>query len=403
MSLPESFARLDNISKHPAFSHHIRSLFYEGDVLQKYGNRRAWEKEVWGPSIRAYPKMPPPEATDRDKRAYRREMKKFADEPQHQYSEYELQKGWEAYLDMKDIQVDLHNKCNEKEIVRHAIARMSRLESITLSFEETLRTQTESMEDAFSKALTPPYGDGRDAEGYGGCAQLICLLLGVETAGVKLKHLDVAYIGWRFLEAHDDVFNRLKKSFHHLQKLTLWLTVGDEERHLSMLEGASPCSKYLKNGRFRDLIISAPDLREFDIHIDSSNEVYMITLANAVGTFTWPHLTRITLRIIETTQDDLLHFFRRHAGTLKTVNLEAIILSEGSWIPILQAIRQLLVLNSVNFEDTLISDEPEEYWLLGSGPGSLRKILAEYVLHGGECPLLDDTYRGVDPAKAIYW
>ena len=98
---------------------------------------------------------------------------------------------------------------------------------------------------------------------------------------------------------------------------------------------------HLRSGRFRDLITSTSKLRDLRLFLGvsrNSDFPYSFTTAGSlhslVGHHTWDHLRCIHLHAIETSEEETLHFLRRHTVTLRELKLENMHLIRGSWVSI---------------------------------------------------------------------
>ena len=121
-----------------------------------------------------------------------------------------------------------------------------------------------------------------------------------------------------------------------------------------------------------------------------------------VGNFTWTRLTSLSLARMDTSEEDLLSFFQRHAATLQTCHLDTMGLTTGSWVRALPRIRSSLKhTDDVLLEGILTSCVPLGYYdlrdALSGKPLPLadkersrrRKALQAWFKDGGACPLIE--------------
>ena len=112
------------------------------------------------------------------------------------------------------------------------------------------------------------------------------------------------------------------------------------------------------------------------------------------------------LDYLDADEDTLIGFLERHAGTLEDVTLTGVNLVEGNWISALPRVRDAVNLKNFCTSKALTSVNPRpggQHWYidcqlhLGSleTPEHMARnqrlgtAIKEYVLNGGDCPLLD--------------
>ena len=99
---PSSFEHLRLISEHPVLSQHVHTLFYEADSLEDVYSMKEWKENIvapdWCNTVHSEPMpAPPPDASNREKRAYRRHMEKVRAAPRYIYSAGQLKNAYEEY------------------------------------------------------------------------------------------------------------------------------------------------------------------------------------------------------------------------------------------------------------------------------------------------------------------
>lgn len=249
-----------------------------------------------------------------------------------------------------------------------------------------------------------PYADMQSEEGCS-VGQLRSLLVAAEAAGLKFETLAAGNVDWRFFQEsgkqNQEVLWKMQRSVRALQTLKLYITTRnehDEDQSYDHFHAIIPeCARYLhETPHFKDFITATPDLERLDINFDCDAPCPPATLCDTIGTFTWHSLRVAAFAYISADEDCLAHFFVRHAGTLRKLRLETILLTEGSWPSLLRRARKTLTLEQTCLCGRLTSHAPtEDYWLdtpAGLNGGKRAKIevaIEEYLLAGGEGPLLD--------------
>lgn len=164
---------------------------------------------------------------------------------------------------------------------------------------------------------------------------------------MKLKSFSGGFVNWKFLDQSDEVFEDLQKAVRNLQELKLGFSAisfvynarGEVENSGS---GAEDCAGYLKNGRLRNLLAAASNLRILDLRFSSKFLDSPADLRYAVGRHKWEFLADVTLSKLDSRAEDLVGFCEIHAMTLRILVVETIKLVEGSWPSTFQQMRRLL-------------------------------------------------------------
>ncbi|MCJ1263786.1 hypothetical protein MMC22_003656 [Lobaria immixta] len=148
-------------------------------------------------------------------------------------------------------------------------------------------------------------------------------------------------------------------------------------------------AEYLINGRLLELLAAASDLRllglRFDWSIPYYGLGYHVALSHAVGRHKWKFLANVTLSVFNSRAEDLVSFCEIHATTLQALALDEILLLRGSWPSTFEEMRRLLHLQQVRICGTLRASELDECWLFPM----MGRVVQEYLLQGGDGPLLD--------------
>lgn len=388
---PDSFERLEMISRHPVFSRYVTSLSHEGDTLSRFDTMGQWKQHIF-----RYPDdgvrliRPLNTASDSDKRAYMSALWQRCRWPSD-----ELAEGWKYYNRLFEIQENMRRTDDNERLLREAMSRLPRLRSIKLYVRNYKILPSSTFERLYDPALVLLMGDDWDVS-YGFLAKL---LLSADSVKIRLEVLDAGIMSWRFITADNSHFARMKNTVRHLEALSLCLTTDDDE------DEAAECFEYLKCGRLREFVTAAPNLIKLKVLV---HHLYTVgtcpaELGQVVGAFTWPKLETVAFGCTLASKEKLLDFFERHAGTLKRVYLEKITLSDGDWVSTLQRMRQILSLEDFDVRGSLCSAGLAQHWsLIREGLWDymeetketfLRKALTRYFIEEGlECPLLDAKF-----------
>lgn len=404
-----SFEHLRQISEHPVISQHVEKLFYKADTLTSYDTMKQWKHNIiipgWFHNMPDDWTGPPsPTAGERERRAYTRDMERLRAWPRHTQSKKQLKMAYEKYQKYLSDQNRMRACDYNAEAIREAMVRMPNLKAIDMSMENYLHGRcSEKANRAFGKGYRSVYGDDGQKESCG-VPQMRSLLLGASHAELKLQGLRCGHIHWEIFKQSGDVFGQMKSAVQHLIMLNLHITTrisddalgnsADEDDYHSQIHA---CADYLKeSGRLRDFVTAAPDLTVLDIRFDIKNPYPPAGLKQIVGDFTWHSLQHVAFRVLQTTEDELMHLYSRHAGTLSEIALLNVELTQGSWPRLFQRMRQTLCLKKAKICGKITSSDPKEDLYFGLPPeldyyeeNVLSSAVEYYLMLGGDGHLLD--------------
>ena len=406
------FEQLRQISEHLIISKKVDTLFYEADALEDYGSMQNWKEHIcvpgWTRDLSPGGLCPPsPTASEREQRAYRRDLNKTMHGPKFTHSDTLLRRAYETYREYLADQDDIRARDYNLEMLKDAMVKMPNLKTIEMSTECCLNNgRSTRMEQSFKDGLSSPYGDRETEEGCG-VGQLRSLLLAADSAGLKLEMLSAGNVDWRFFmeskKQDVQVLQKMQRAVRSLRTLKLYISTSSEYDDDMYLDDfishvmVPECAKYLhESPNLKNFITATPDLERLDLNFDCDDPYPPATLCDSVGTFKWHSLRVAAFSYISADGDCLGQFFVRHASTLRKVRLETILLTTGSWTSLLQRSRKALSLEQAALSGKLASNDPEESYYFdlpaGLNDGKKAKIAAvveEYLVKGGDGPLLD--------------
>ena len=396
---PNSFEHLRLISEHPVLSQHVHTLFYEADSLEDVYSMKEWKENIiapdWSNTVHSEPMpAPPPDASKREKRAYRRHMEKVRAAPRYTYSARQLKNAYKEYRHFVWLQNYIRQYDYNSEMIREAMANLPKLKTIELSLFDGLHYgRSRKLEKAFAKGLTEAYGDSR--HGFFGVAQLRSLLVGACDTGLEIETLRFGSVHWMFFMERDIVFNKVKHAVRCLRTLEFYITTRNDIREFETFPHGEVniCAEYLgDSGRLRDFLTSAPQLESLTVQFDCDSPMHPARLSDLVGDFSWHSLRLAAFNKIDTTEEELMDFYERHAKTLREIRIESIHLDHGSWTSIFTRIRDTLSLEKatvcgyLTVEDppeTLDLGLPPEWMLAGKIPG-IGAAVEKYLVGDGD-------------------
>lgn len=403
------FEQLRQISEHAIISKKVDTIFYEADVIEDYGSMQNWKKRIcvpgWIRDLSAGHLNPPlPTASEREQRAYRRDLAKTMYGPKYTHSDTLLGRAYDAYTGYIADQESLRAQDYNVEMLKAAMIKMPNVKTIEMSTECCLNNgRSMRMEKAFKDGLSSPYGDQQTKEGCG-VGQLRSLLLAAGAAGLKLETLSVGNLDWRFFKESSkqtiEVLQTTQKAVRFLRTLKLYIsTRSQDEDFFDDLSRVivTECAAYLRETtHLKEFITAAPHLERLDFNFESDDPYPPAALCDSIGTFTWHSLRVVAFAYICADEDCLVHFFARHTSTLRKVRLDTMLLTAGSWPSLFQRARKVLKLEQAALSGRLKSYDMEETYyfdlpagLNGGKKAKIEVVVAEYLTEGGDGPLLD--------------
>lgn len=347
----DSFEQLKALAEHPIASKYVTSFFFEAD---KFGilPRRRWEQLVAGPQYVAQIQEmhrrghPCHHATERSIRTFNREVSKLSAAPRHSYTDKEMDHAFEKYSDFVHFQQDSQEAAVQEKEVAEAMKNFPSLKELTMASEVFTSRSSKTFEPAFCT-----YYESDNPRDPLGVQQMRSLLLGAYHAELKIEVLRCGLVCWRIFQQDTEKFARMRDSVSNVKELILHFAPGYTERDEPWeadLENAA-CSSYLEEaGRLKDFVTAAPKLEHLQINFEfDCTPIWPAYLKDAVGEHHWPALKTLKLRMLGTTEDDLVSFCSRHSGTLKSLHLGSMGMVEGDWFSAFNRMRKVLTLDTM--------------------------------------------------------
>ena len=411
VSKSSSFERMLELSRHPIISQMVQSIFYEADMLLKFEDFEAYKGFLTRLAVLR-------ETEDANLQYCLKAIKPQPD----RCSDERLRMGYAHYRDyFADQEIILRRNYNSK-LLQDAFSRFPNLRSIHLRREGPLSVCSSYMVGEFEAGLYVPYNDHKGHENHG-VSQLQSLLWAAVSAGRRLEVLKCDQIYWTFFAQRDDLLAKAHLAVVALKAFELRINICAENfRDHGFHDGrlctnVRKCTENLQRGPVRRLLVAAPDLEDLAIEVNASCSFEpSIRLSDVIGTYHWRYLKRATFAFLRITEEGLLEFCARHAGTLAHLSLHDILLTSGSWPRMFQQIRKVLRLQSVEISGYLGSWNRSDHHNLDPfyaednislvawrKPG-LQAAIETYLLEGGDAePInLDPSLYHPDPRMETF-
>ena len=353
-----SFEQLKALAEHPVASKYVTSFFFEADKLGILP-RKHWEDLVAGPQYIAQVREmhrrghPCHHATERSLRFFNREVNKLSAAPRHSYTDEEMDHAFEKYSDFIHFQQDSREAAVQETEVAEAMKHFPLLKEITMASQIFTSRLKKTFEPAFCTCYESDNPQDTLSEPLG-VQQMRSLLLGAYHAGLKIEVLRCGLVSWRILQQDTETFARMRDSVSNVKELVLQFAPSKadpdepwaEPENWAEFENVA-CSSHLEAGYLKDFITAAPKLEHLQIAFQFNTPIWPAYLQDTVGEHHWPALKTVNLTMLGTTEEDLVSFCSRHAGTLKSFHLGSMGMVEGDWFSAFNRMRKVLTLDTM--------------------------------------------------------
>ncbi|CAH0036571.1 unnamed protein product [Clonostachys solani] len=311
--VPESIARLNEISSHPFFSQHISTIAFVGNVFRPFYNFDDWKRDMTSPV---------PYPSDLPARFW--------------FSEEEWMESWSYYnmlLAAQGTALRSMEPSQDMEIVCKRFPKLKHLQIryYSLAFPPPYHLRSNhafhflnTRHGDFRGCFTPPsyqVGVFSPKVVIPGVFMLGSLLS--TTIETQLKTLWVDALGIEMFNEGGEVYSHMMRIFPNLLVLDLCIYVKFER---DGFQGWRPVTQILANNRIKSLLCAASNLEEvnityFSVFHDLEYPFYA-EIAYFLPTETvWPRLRRLYLTNIEVVTFVFIEFLSAHKQTLEVLGL----------------------------------------------------------------------------------
>ena len=363
--LPESFARLAILSEHPILSQCLRKLVYEGNTLPVLETQKHWMglasgaiNSSHGPMqlSRSAPNPPSNDASERTRRAYRRDLHQFEREKASaEQFRLDMTKGsWKVFQSFQRWQSEMQESGGDLEFLQKSIAKFPRLKELGMAAgnRRGQGLSATTINAYHTCLLVPSFTEPMNESGL---KQLRVLLEAASNAPKSLLQITASQLGWHF-------FNQSVPTFEALEPIqSLRFTVSSPD--------------YLKEvgkpyGRIWPFLKLAPNLKDLDMEFQGDNRMEAIffsgqlpsrqgipILSHVFAIANWHQLMRLRLVYVQSVSHLFLNFLRRHARTLKNLWLSIHSLLGATWGDTFWEMKSILHLDEATFTGFFISGQ----------------------------------------------
>ena len=319
----DSFEQLKAIAAHPIASKYVTSFFFEADRFSEWSRGR-WEYFAIIPEYVAQLEELGMQgqscqyASDGSLWISGRGFSKLKSISRHHSTEKQTACAYEKYVELLRFQQMHPDVMDMAEAMKH----FPHLNELKITISDCGQNRTLRLRKLFQPALTNSYETSATPSTRLeplGLQQMRSLLLGAYSAGLKVEALQCGLVDWRTLDQSDWTFARMRDSVSNVRNLRLDFDTGGYVDYGSPWWSPS-CPQVLER-RLGDFVTAASKLEHLHISFQSDHPEWPARLENMVGEHHWPSLKSINLKLMGTTEDELVSFCSRHASTLKSVHL----------------------------------------------------------------------------------
>ena len=371
----DSFNQLRNIANHPVASKHVYELVYEVDRLESL-SWEDWSRRIMGAEYTASRYQGPPEppganASAATMHAYSQEVEIYLSMSVYQFPQEQIRQEWNHFRDAYIKQWNICHSSSLAEKLRDALIKLPKLRSVRTSSKNTMTRWMEGFTQR-SGALWNENALVLDLPGAAwkvGLCSTQNVLRALGHHGLPITTLCLDGLNWQFLAQNKKDFMLTKGCFRHLKHLSIFfigrVTELDDGISLSANRYDSDAFRRVKQrGRVVELLSAAPDLEALGICFGECEVTMAMSLKHTFGMFHWHSLKAIELIAFETSENELLDFFSRHANSLQSITLNAIDLSDGTWLTTLHRMRQKMKLKHVHAREELTEANGMVFWVM---------------------------------------
>ncbi|VUC32168.1 unnamed protein product [Clonostachys rosea] len=311
--VPESIARLDEISSHPFFSQHITTIAFVVNVFRPFDNHREWRHAM--SCTLQYPYGTPPEID---------------------HSREDWGQSWGHYRKLLAAQDAAFKSIEPSQEVEIACKRFSKLQNLEIRhYDRATPPPHHLCNNPAFKPLNRRHGD------FSGCwalpvyepgffspkltipgVYMVSSMLSA-TSETQLRSLRIDALAMDIFDGECEVYSQLMKIAPHLSTLDLLIYVKHEQEGF---QGWFPNHSVLANKRARRLICSASNLEDlklgfFSVFHNRGYPFYAEAKSFVPRGQAWPRLRRVYLSNVEVVTFMFMDFLVAHIQTLKVLEL----------------------------------------------------------------------------------
>ena len=404
---PDALTDVERISQHSKVSRNVTSLIFEADILHPYFTYDQWEAQIDGRDPRQFFSHFDEPDTEEGRVQRERELAEWDATPRHQLSDEKLQAGWDAYRRTACWTNALLDSGDDIFALTRILARLPALKRIYLSCEEGLAPRSQRMHNAFIDCHLREIYSINNPKFRTGVRQLEATLCAAKAAATKLHKLHVGSVHWSIFQT-DSLAVKYSSLCANVTSFRLRILAGRDLDSNEPQWEAEDCRLHLQKGTLRRFLQSMTNLTTLEVSFVGSDGPAgaPADISHIAGRTVWPQLRKLELFGISAEQHALVDVIERHTSTLKTLYFGDMHLTTGSWIAAFQEVQM-----KTNLEKALLAgclsaapegasdplreeDEAKSYdiQLPEEGADPLREAMTEYLLRGGDCPLLNYDY-----------
>lgn len=408
---PDDFDMLRYFANHDIFAKNVRSLVYITEMLPP----RLLSSTKFLARAKQYSKngMEAMRSSARTT-TWTRTTSKLPHQ-QSNHTDQQLKDIYDEYVEAHEKQTRLLADGEDFTALKDIVPKFSRLRNIIVSADYWFR-EISVGRTPFGGILAPITNLLEPKA----CRQVGSVLLPLVGLSPRIEGLWLGEIHWSFFDQlHEPLrFAQMADICCNLTTFNVHIDTGGNPTRDPVPTVVSGCTRTVHQGDIRRLLEAMPKLESLTIGFTlpgGDDGIYPARLEDLISTTTyWQHLKNVEFEILEAPRQDLLDFFNRHSGTLRTIELRNLRLIESSWrvfLPQLKELAENMFLDDIliagwgmgEAEEHTIASVASEEWFEFENPQDsstpcLSDDITDYIMWGeGPNPL--DSFPDVRPGE----
>lgn len=369
----DSFHHLDLISRHPVLRHHVTTIHHSGEMLYEHPNFDRWYERLGGEI----------DVSWESRRLLR-----------DQFTPEDLNYYYLKYRHHIEGQAYINTGGNAESRLVKALEKLPQIKTIEYASREVKLEELYTGQMPFSAIGRETLSEPCFCGGYKHhTKQFIALLQAASQSCKTVSTIRGIRLRWEIFAGYDQLETMLQ-AVSHVQHLSLTMSGLD-------LDG--------RRQKLARLIASIPDLKKLELcfgRLPWDGTGFVIKLSDLLKfRVYWPILQRLVLQGFKTTENIIKMFLKRHAASLKSLELsdmsfslrspsndETLDLCGGSFLSLIKFLQASLKLEHVKFDGTLCNNW-DEGWVVNwkneytNDEDCLKSRIEKFIVHGGDCPM----------------
>lgn len=321
------------IAEHPIASKYVVKLEYDTEGLKPISCKEFDQIITSSSGVISQrhrsDERPGPFASARAWRAYDRDSVRSLPLLSERQTRQRLNQAWSTYEACQASQKKLQEARFFPEKIAEAMKRFRNLKEISTPTKSVCERYVAEIKDLLPNYYFEDWISCHLPSHIGATSSV---LLTADSSGLQIATFCCHRFKWQIFSQNKN-FAALKRSIRHLKNLNLTFADPRSMRRNTLEHEIDIIGEeYLDKGRVREFLTSAPSLESLTLSFKSwpSSRAFP-TVKSIFGNFHWSCLVAVNLARLDSMEDDLLGFCKRHAHTLRNLSFRDMNVLDSSW------------------------------------------------------------------------